>query len=92
MDAKAEDLGGGVWKKRLDQNRKRAIILGRGSRYWVFQYLFDKQNRSGIEEDELRAFRDLADVYARLTDDQVSRLVRAEDWKEICNGTEKVQE
>ena len=29
----ADDLGGGVFKKRLDRNRHRSIILARGRRY-----------------------------------------------------------
>lgn len=39
------DLGGGVWKKRLDENRARSIILAKGGRYWVYTYLFGKQDR-----------------------------------------------
>ncbi len=31
---KADDLGGGVYKKRLNQNRDRAIILAKGGVNW----------------------------------------------------------
>ena len=31
----AEDLGGGVFKKRLDKNRSRSIILAKGRHYWI---------------------------------------------------------
>ena len=34
----ADDLGGGVFKKRLDKNRSRSIVLARGGRYWVYEY------------------------------------------------------
>lgn len=30
LQGQADDLGGGVFKKRLNQNRDRAIILARG--------------------------------------------------------------
>lgn len=31
------DLGGGVWKKRLKENRHRSIILAKGREYWVYR-------------------------------------------------------
>ncbi len=34
MQGKADDLGGGVYKKRLNQNRDRAIILAKGGQHW----------------------------------------------------------
>ncbi len=34
----ADDLGGGVFKKRLDRNRHRSIIVAKGQRYWVYTY------------------------------------------------------
>ncbi len=40
MAGQADDLGGGVFKKRLDKNRSRSIILAKGRRYWVYAYLF----------------------------------------------------
>jgi len=43
MLGQAEDLGGGVFKKRLDKNRSRAILLARRGRYWVYEYLFAKK-------------------------------------------------
>lgn len=30
MAGQADDLGGGVWKKRLDKNRHRSIVLAKG--------------------------------------------------------------
>ncbi len=32
MQGLGDDLGGNVWKKRLDQNRKRGIVLNRAGR------------------------------------------------------------
>ncbi len=62
----ADDLGGGVWKKRLNANRHRSIVLARGRRYWVFQFLFVKQDQSNISHQELQAFRALAKAYEGL--------------------------
>lgn len=84
MAGQADDLGGGVFKKRLAGNRYRPIVLARGGGWWVYEYLFAKQDRANIEEDELRAFRVLAKAYAGLTAAQVAALVADRDWIEIC--------
>jgi hypothetical protein len=81
----ADDLGGGVFKKRLDKNRHRSIILAKGRRFWVYTYLFAKKDRANIDDTELRAFRDLADLYAQTTDDQIVRELAAREITEICN-------
>jgi hypothetical protein len=56
MLGQADDLGGGVFKKRLGQNRYRSIILAKGGRYWVFEYLFAKKDRANIADNELAGF------------------------------------
>ena len=33
----ADDLGGGVFKKRLNKNMHRSIILAKGGRYWILR-------------------------------------------------------
>lgn len=80
----ADDLGGGVLKKRLDKNTHRSIILAKGRRFWVYAYLFAKKDRANIDDSELRAFRDLADLYARKTDNQIERELEAREIVEIC--------
>jgi hypothetical protein len=59
----ADDLGGGVFKKRLDKNRHRPIILANAGKFWVFAFLFAKKDRANIDEDELACFREVAAVY-----------------------------
>jgi hypothetical protein len=81
----ADDLGGGVFKKRLSKNQYRSIILARGGDYWVYEYLFAKQDRGNIEDDQLDDFRKLAKAYATLTEQQVDELTQHKDWIEICN-------
>ena len=56
----ADDLGGGVFKKRINNNMHRAIILARAGRFWIFEYLFAKNDRENIGTAELVQFRDLA--------------------------------
>ncbi len=85
MQGKADDLGGGVFKKRLNDNMHRSIILAKGRHYWVYEYLFAKKDRDNIEADELSAFRDLAKGYAGLTDEQIARLMQNRQLEEICN-------
>jgi hypothetical protein len=85
MLGQADDLGGGVFKKRLGKNLYRSIILARGRQFWVYEYLFAKQNLANIEDDRLADFRKLAGVYAALTAQQIDRLRRDQDWIEICN-------
>ena len=84
-----DDLGGGVFKKRLNNNLHRSIILAKGDKYWVYEYLFAKKDRANIENDELLAFRLLANSYAGLTELQVKQLLVNEDFVEICHDDKK---
>jgi len=83
MRGQAVDLGGGVFKKRLNQHRHRGIVLAKMGNRWVLEYLFAKQDRANIARDELKAFRRLAGLYAGLTDAQVQQLLNNEEWMEI---------
>ena len=80
-----DDLGGGVFKKRLNNNLHRSIILAKGGKYWIYEYLFAKKDRANIENDELLALRLLANSYAGLTELQVSQLLVNGDFVEICH-------
>ena len=80
----ADDLGGGVFKKRLDKNRHRSIIVAKGRRHWVYAYLFAKKDRANINEDELKAFRKLADLYAGKTDFEIEKELKSKALVEIC--------
>ena len=87
LAGQADDLGGGVFKKRLNSNMYRAIILARGGKYWVYEYLFAKKDQGNIQADELAGFRLLAKGYAALTPAQLSRLLTDKDLMEICHDT-----
>lgn len=86
MAGQVDDLGGGVFKKRLNDNMHRAIVLAKAGRCWVFEYLFAKKDRSNIDRDELAAFRLLAKSYASLTDSQIAQLIGRQHFVEICHG------
>jgi hypothetical protein len=40
----ADDLGGGVFKKRLKKNQYRSIIVARAGQFWVYEFLFAEQD------------------------------------------------
>jgi len=66
----------------------RSIILAKGGRYWIYEYLFAKKDRANIEDDDLEDFRTLARSYAALREEQIARLLDDEDLMEICHGDE----
>ena len=82
--SQADDLGGGgVFKKRLAGNRYRSILLAKGGAFWVYSYLFAKKNRDNIDDSELKAFRDLAKIYAGMSESQVEAQIDDGHWIEI---------
>lgn len=81
----AEDLGGGVFKKRLNKNMDRSIVLTKGRRNWIYVFLFQKADRDNIEDDELTAFRLLAATYGKMTASEFAAAIDSEELVEICN-------
>lgn len=86
MLGQADDLGGGVYKKRLGKNLYRSIVLARGNSGWLFTYLFAKQDRANIQRDDLLEFRRLAVVFSRKTDSEIEQDLRTGVFVEICHG------
>jgi hypothetical protein len=83
LRGQADNLGGGVWKKRLNQNRHRSIVLAKGRHYWVYHSLFDKQKQSNISQKELVNLRLLAKVYEELNEAQVQHLLDVREFVEM---------
>jgi len=81
-----DDLGGNVWKKRLDKNTRRGIVVNKIGDFWVFVYLFAKSDRENIDERELKDFKLLARDYGKMKDADIDRLLESKDLVEICNG------
>jgi len=93
MLGQADDLGGGVFKKRLGKNLYRSIVVAGGGRYWVYVYLFAKKDRANIGDDELVDFRALAALYARKQHSDIAKELRLKELVEICHDNEsQVQE
>jgi hypothetical protein len=84
INGQAIDLGGGVFKKRLNRNQHRAIILSKSRNFWVYEYVFAKKDMENISEAELVAFRKLTKAYATLSTDHLIMLLKNRDWTEIC--------
>ena len=84
MVGQADDLGGGVFKKRLNRNEHRSIILTKWGDFWIYEYLFAKKDMENINAAELKAFKLLATSYANLNDAQIDQLLKTKAWAEIC--------
>ena len=81
-----DPLGGGVWKKRLDKNRQRAIVLTKVDGFWVYVYLFAKKDRENITPKELTLFKKLSGDYQSA---DLDRMLKNGDLHEICGEREK---
>ncbi|HAZ76510.1 MULTISPECIES: type II toxin-antitoxin system RelE/ParE family toxin [Enterobacteriaceae] len=88
-EGKADDLGGGVYKKRLNHNRDRAIILAKGGRNWFYTFLYAKQDMANITHEELSGFRTLAKHYGCLKNEKLSLLIDAKELLEICHDRKR---
>jgi len=85
-DGKCDDLGNGVFKKRVSQNLYRSIILAKGGRYWVLTDQFAKKDRATIDVAEMKGFRNLATSYERLSADNLADLLEDKEFVEIRHG------
>ena len=85
MQGQADDLGGGVFKKRLNKNMHRSIVLAKGGRHWIFAYLFAKKDRANVDDDELVDFKKLAQAYSRMTDTELRAALNQGDLLELCD-------
>ena len=80
-----DNLGGGVWKKRLNKNMDRSIILAKGAKNWFFVFLFQKSGRENIDEAEEAEFKKLADAFWKANSAQIEAQLRTKKLVEICN-------
>lgn len=85
LQGQADNLGGSVFKKRLNENRHRSIILAKGGNYWIYAYLFAKKDRANIEDNELAEFRKLAQLYSQQTEATLNIAISNGDLIEICH-------
>lgn len=76
-----------MYKKRLNGNRHPAILIAKADRFWVFAYLYAKQDRANIDDDELRAFRALGALYRQKTERDLQVELVSGALTEICDET-----
>jgi hypothetical protein len=81
-----DHLGGNVWKKRLDRNMKRGIVVNKVGDFWVFVYLFAKSERENIDDRELHDFKRLAREFSKAKRSDIETMLALEELMEICNG------
>jgi hypothetical protein len=86
MLGQTDDLGGGVFKKRLNDNLHRSIIVAKAGRYWIYTYLYAKKDRANITADELAGFKKLAKDYGITDNNKFAALLRNNELVEICHG------
>lgn len=77
-----------MWKKRLDKNRQRSIVLAKAGDFWIFVYLFAKKDRENITARELTGFKKLAKDYGALGDAKLAAMLKNGDLEEITDGDE----
>lgn len=87
-EGKGEDLGGNVWKKRLNENRSRSIVATKPGSFWLFAYLFAKSDRENIDQDELEAFKKLSKDLGFKGIAGLEKLAKDGGAVEICNDDE----
>ncbi len=85
IQGQADNLGGGVFKKRLNDNMHRSIILTKAGKHWIYAYLYAKKDRENITQDELSGFKKLAKDYASAGEDKIAALLRDKEILEICH-------
>ena len=85
MQGQADDLGGGVIKKRLNDNMHRSIIVAKAGRYWIYTYLYAKKDGENIAPDELAGFKKLAKDYSSASDTKMKLLLNDKELLEICH-------
>lgn len=83
LNGQGDNLGGGVWKKRLNANRHRSIVLVKGGHYWIYQFLYAKKDQSNISPRQLADLRELAKTYGGLTEMEIQRLLDMKEFVEI---------
>ncbi|MYD76645.1 MAG: type II toxin-antitoxin system RelE/ParE family toxin [Gammaproteobacteria bacterium] len=86
------DLGGGILKKRIaifgrgKRGGARTIVATRMTDRWFFLYGFEKNEKSNIDKDELKALQELAKQYLEFSAMEIDQAIEDELFSEICNG------
>lgn len=90
MKGQADNLGGGVFKIRLNKNMHRGIILAKGGKNWIYVFLLAKKDMANIADDDLQRLRDLPAQYEEKSNGDIEKELKIKELVEICNGKETV--
>lgn len=83
------NLGGNILKKRVAVPSKgksggfRTLLAFKGSDRSVFLYGFEKSDRSNISKRELEALKELAKIYIRMSDLEISIALKEGELTEV---------
>lgn len=82
------DLGGKVFKKRVALNAgksggARAIVCYQCGKNIFYVYGYEKNQRSNIEDDELKALRKMAKTYLAYSEEELDEMVEDKTLIEI---------
>jgi hypothetical protein len=92
------ELGGGLIKQRvarIGQGKSggfRTVLLYRQGSLAVFLLGFAKNERSNIDDDELRELKRLAQALLRLSSTQIEAAIAANELTEVIYGDEEDQQ
>ena len=75
--------------KKVNKNKHRSIVLANGGEFWIYEFLFAKNDRDNIDIAELEMFRLLAKSYGTLKKVQLAQLLEEKYLLEICHDNQK---
>lgn len=92
------DLGGGVIKQRIARPNEgrsggfRSIVLFRAGERANFIFGFAKNTQDNIGAEDLKRFRDAAQVFFNYTTDELETAIKTNALTEVDNDDENLQE
>ena len=86
---KGDNLGGNVWKKRLNNNLSRSIVLTKPKFFWIFVHSFEKQDKDNLAVDELRGFKKLAKNFGNGGIEGIEAAKQNGSLREICDDSQE---
>lgn len=81
---KADNLGDGVYKKRLQKNLYRSIILAKNGENFFYTFLYAKKDQANISDDELCEFKKLAKTHGSMNEGQIQKLLDNQSYFLVC--------
>lgn len=82
-NGQGDNLGGNVWKKRLNSNAHRSIVVQKVSDKWIFVFLFAKKDVANIDEDQLKKLKKLASDFGKMKQAHIDSMIEAKDLQEV---------